>query len=251
MKQNLSVILIAHNEEENIGKMIDGLLEYYNDSIGELIVIDDASQDNTSSIVESWQAKNHKIKLVKRQPPCGAGRALKTGFATLSPDAEYVLTMDSDFVENIKEVRKLLEALEEKNYDGVIGSRFIKGSRRINYPFSKKVMNRMFHCIVRFVFRIKQRDLTNNFKLYRASIFRNLPWKSNGFSINAETGLLPIIAGFKIGEVPISWIGRNSDMGKSKFNMLKSGLGYINVIAYTWEFSRIRKNTNRLFPRAQ
>jgi len=239
--ENLSVILIAHNEEENISKMIEGLLEHYNNTILELIVVDDASQDSTCSIVESWQIKNHKIKLVKRQPPCGVGRAIKTGFANLSPDAQYVLTMDSDFVENIKEVRKLLETFEANNYDGVIGSRFIKGSYLFNYPFAKKVMNRIFHYIVRFMFHIKQKDLTNNFKLYKASIARNLPWRSNGFSINAETGLLPIIAGFKVGEVPISWVGRESDMGKSKFSMLKSGLGYIDVIPYAWKFSRIRK----------
>ena len=67
IKQNLSIIIIAHNEEENIGKMIEGLLKHYNDTIGELIVVDDASRDNTASIAETWKAKSHKIKLFSRK----------------------------------------------------------------------------------------------------------------------------------------------------------------------------------------
>jgi len=241
MEEKLSILLIAHNEEKTIGRMIEGLLENYGNKIFELIVVDDASTDQTTPIVELWQNNNNKVKLIRREPPCGVGRALKTGFASVSPAAKYVLTMDSDFVYNIKEVQLLINAIEEKNYDGVIGSRFMRGSRLINYPLMKKIMNRLFHFIVRPLFHITQRDLTNNFRLYKASIFRNLPWQSDDFSINAETGILPIIAGFNIGEVPISWVGRNQEMGKSKFSILKSGWGYINVIAYAWKFSRIKK----------
>jgi dolichol-phosphate mannosyltransferase len=236
MKENLSIILIARNEEEVIGEMIEGLLKNYQKEILELIVVDDASTDKTHSIVESWMSRDRKVKLVERTPPCGVGRALKAGFNNIDAKADYVLTMDSDFIESIEELKLLIRAIEEKDYDGVIGSRFTKGSRIAVYPLGKKIMNRLFHLTVKALFRIKQNDLTNNFKLYKTYIWRNLPWRSNGYSMNAETGILPIIFGYRIGEIPVSWVGRNTRMGKSKFRIFKEGWGYMGVIIYAMQF---------------
>lgn len=239
--QNLSVILIAHNEERIIADMIEGLIRDCSKEILELIVVDDASTDKTSEVVESLAAHDQRIRLIKRTPPCGVGRALKTGFSNVNPMAEYVLTMDSDFIESIKDVRPLIGKLEENIWDGVIGSRFIKGSQLSRYPWEKKLMNRIYHFLVRVVFRIKQKDLTNNFKLYKTKIIKTLPWRSDGYALNAETGILPIIAGYRIAEVPVWWVGRDSQMGKSKFRMFRSGWGYAGVILHAWRFSRLKE----------
>ena len=100
----------------------------------------------------------------------------------------------------------------------------------------KRFMNRAFHLIVSILFGIKQKDLTNNFKLYKTEIIQRLPWHSNDFAINAETGILPILAGYHIAEVPVSWTGRKKDMGKSKFRLFKVGSGYVKVITYAYSF---------------
>lgn len=242
MENNISVILIARNEEENIAKMIAGLRENYAKEIRELIVVDDASTDKTPFIVADFKKRDPKIKLVKRLPPCGVGRALKTGFNNISPEAEYVLMMDSDFVDNIKEVRLLIGAIEQGPYDGAIGSRFIKDSRVIGYPLGKRIMNRGYHFLLKHLLRIKQNDLTNNFKLYKTHIVKSLVWKSDGYSINAEIGALPIIAGYHIAEVPISWVGRTCQRGKSKFRMRREAWGYIKVILFIFGLL-LRKTT--------
>lgn len=238
MNNNLCVLLIAHNEEATIEKMIDGLLKHYPKEILEILVVDDASTDNTASLVESRAARCPKVKLIRRTPPCGVGRALQTGFDNISPEAEYCLTMDSDFVENILQVNSLILAMDEKKYDGVIGSRFVAGGRLVNYPFSKKVMNRLFHCVVKILFGVRQNDLTNNFKLYKTALFKELPWKSTDFAMNAETGLFPILMRYNIQETPIVWVGRNAEMGKSKFSLLKFGRNYLRVIFYAWQLRR-------------
>ena len=237
----LSVILIAHNEERAIGRMLEGLLANYDQEILEIIVVDDASKDGTARIVESWSRRNAKVVLIKRPPPCGVGRALKTGFAQINPKAECVLSMDSDFVENIGQVRALIAAFDQHRCDGVIGSRFVKGGKVVGYPFLKLFMNRLFHWVVKIIFQIKQNDLTNNFKLYRATIFRSMPWKSNGFAMNAETGLLPILFGYQIVEVPVVWVDRSPEMGRSKFGLLKHGSGYIQVIFHALRCAWSRK----------
>ena len=236
MQENLSVVLIALNEEEVIGKVIDSLLSNYREKILEIIVVNDVSTDKTADVVESRMKTEPKVRLIRREPPCGVGRAIKTGFKSVSPQASYVLTMDSDFIESIGDVGRLIARMEAGGCDGVIGSRFVEGSRLEAYPPTKKIANRLFHYVVQFLFRIKQQDLSNNFKLFKREIIEKMPWRSNDFAINAETGILPILSGYKICEVPVSWIGRNKEMGKSKFKLFKVGWSYIKVIPYAWSF---------------
>jgi len=88
----VSVILIAHDEEQAIGRMLEGLLANYDQEILEIIVVNDASKDRTAEIVETWSKRNAKVILVKRRPPCGVGRALKAGFNRINPKAECVLS---------------------------------------------------------------------------------------------------------------------------------------------------------------
>lgn len=236
IKESISIVTIAHNEEEVIGKTLDGLFANYRDKILEAVVVDDVSTDKTAEVVRARMAREPKIKLVRRQAPCGVGRAIKAGFKNVDSRASYVLTMDSDFVDNMGDIGRMIERIEAGDCDGVIGSRFVKGSRIIGYPLSKRVMNRLFHYVVWFLFHIKQRDLSNNFKIYKREIIDRMPWKSDDFAINAETGILPILSGYKVCEVPVSWIGRNKDMGISKFKLLKVGRGYIKVIPYALSF---------------
>lgn len=241
MTGTLSLILIAHDEEQAIGPMLAGMLQTYDRELLEVIVVDDASKDRTAEIVSDWAKRSPKVRLIRRDPPCGVGRALKTGFSNISPQAEYVLTMDSDFVENIAQVRALLDAVEKGNCDGVIGSRFVEGGKVIRYPLLKRAMNRLFHRVVEVLFQVKQNDLTNNFKLYKADIFRSLPWQSDGFAMNAETGLLPVIFGYNLLEVPVVWVDRDPEMGKSKFGLLKHGGGYMRVILNGLRLARLKK----------
>jgi glycosyltransferase involved in cell wall biosynthesis len=242
LKNDLSIILIAHNEEQTIGLMLEGLLATYDREILEIIVVDDASKDNTAGIVASWMKRAPKVRLVKRTPPIGVGRALKTGFSNISPKAEYALSMDSDFVENIGQVGALLKAIQEEDCDVVIGSRFVEGGKLVGYPFFKRVMNRLFHGIVKMLFNIKQNDLSNNFKLYKANVLGAMPWKSDGFAMNAETGLWPVLFGYKVVEVPVIWANRNPQMGKSKFGLLRQSGGYIQVIYHALRLARSVKN---------
>jgi outer membrane protein TolC len=238
IKESLSIVLIAHNEETVIGKVLEGLLANYRDKMLELVVVDDASTDGTSAVVEAIRKSEPKVRLVRREGPCGVGRAIKTGFASVSPAATHVLTMDSDFAESIGCASGLIKRMEQGDCDGVIGSRFITGSRLEGYPITKKIMNRLFHYAARILFGIKQKDLSNNFKIFKREIIEKMPWHSDDFAINAETGILPILSGYKICEVPVSWIGRGEGMGKSKFKLLKAGMGYIKVIPYAWSLRK-------------
>jgi len=221
----LSVILAARNEEENIPKLVSELLKTLNKYILEIIVVNDVSTDGTASIVKDLMKKYRKVKLINRLPPPGVGRAIRTGFANISKKCDWVLTMDSDFISNVPEIIPMLEQVGQN--DGVIGSRYMPKGKLVNYPFLKMVSNRIYHLLLRLMLGINQYDLTNNFKLYKREIITSIKWQSDDFAINAETGLFPILKGYKIVEVPVSWTQRS--YGKSHFKVFKLAPSYIKV----------------------
>lgn len=225
----ISFVIPAHNEEENIAILIPKILKRYKDNIEEIVIVNDSSTDNTRSVAESLQKKHgSKIKIINRTPPNGVGYALRDGIKNVSDKAEWVMTMDADFLNNIEDIQKFIDKAK-KGYDGVIGSRFIKPNSLINYPMGKKVANRIYHMLVRGFLGLKQKDVTNNFKLYKKEVYDSIKIKSGNFAANAETGLLPIVKGYNITEVPVIWEQR--EHGQSKFVVLKLAPSYLKVAA--------------------
>jgi SAM-dependent methyltransferase len=239
----ISVVIPCHNEEMNVEPLVTQLLAYYGDYIHEIIPVDDNSQDNTARIISELAAKEPRIRPVFRTPPNGVGRALADGFAVAT--GRYILTMDCDFQQLLPELRDLFDAADA-GYDLVCGSRFSRHGVLLNYPWKKIVANRGFHALAQLLFRRRFRDLTNNLKLIRREVIEQLALTQPGFAVNAETGLQPLLMGYKVKEVPISWINRTPDMGVSSFRLAKVGGGYWQVLFTLWRATRFG---TRLLPR--
>ena len=218
-----SVVVPCHNEEMNVPRLVEGLLELYAPYIHEIIIVNDNSTDGTATVTRKVMAKEPRVKLVDRKPPNGVGRALREGFAAAT--GRYILTMDSDFLHILPEFRDLFDAIA-RGRDGAIGSRFSYESMLVNYPFLKILCNRGFHLLVNLLCPVHVRDLSNNLKLFRAEILKDISIEQPHFAANAETGLKPLLAGYDIEEVPISWINRSIDMGSSTFKVVKVAPGY-------------------------
>jgi SAM-dependent methyltransferase len=234
----VSVVVPCHNEEMNVPPLFRALKEMYGPYIHEFIAVDDNSTDRTREVCEQLAQEDPRVKVVARTPPNGVGRALRDGYAAAT--GRYILTMDCDFVRIVPELRDLFKAVTN-GYDGAIGSRFSHESVLINYPFFKIVCNRAFHVLVR-MFLERVRDVSNNLKLYRADILKNLEIEEPHFAANAETGLKPILAGHKIAEVPISWINRTVEMGNSSFRIVKVAPNYAGALfRILWKTRRNRK----------
>jgi dolichol-phosphate mannosyltransferase len=159
------------------------------------------------------------------------GRAIADGYRVAT--GSYVLSMDCDFQHLLPEIRDLFDAASD-GYDVVVGSRFSRHSVLLNYPFQKVIANRGFHTIAQLVLRRRFRDLTNNLKLMRREVVERLILEEPGFAVNAETGLQPLVMGYRVAEVPISWINRAPDMGSSSFRLMRVGGGYWRVLRRLW-----------------
>ncbi len=141
--------------------------------------------------------------------------------------------MVCDFQHLLPEFRDLFDRVAE-GYDVVVGSRFSRHSVLLNYPFLKIVANRGFHLLARLLLRRNFRDLTNNLKLMRREVVADMRLRQPGFAVNAETGLQPLILGYRVKEVPISWINRSPGMGTSSFRLVRVGGGYWRVLLGLW-----------------
>jgi dolichol-phosphate mannosyltransferase len=226
-KGRLSVVVPSRNEELNIPPLIENLKACYGEYIKEIIIVDDNSHDRTAEVTKKLALEDSRIKLVRRDMPNGVGRALRDGFVAAKGD--FILTMDCDFQHLLPELTGLFDAVSN-GADVAVGSRFSRESVLLNYAFTKILANRGFHILANLLLGRHFRDMTNNLKLMRKNVLDSLVLEADDFAANAETGLQPILLGYKVEEVPISWVNRSVDMGFSSFNLMNTGANYFFVL---------------------
>lgn len=199
-----SIIIPTYNEEKRISKTIKKILEFLeNKKDFELIVVNDGSKDKTSQVVTSFKDTN--IRLLEFSPNHGKGFAVKQGM--LNAKGEIILFSDADLSTPIEEFDKLLKYI--KNFDIVIGSRSIKGANVVKHqPFYRELMGKIFNKIVR-LFTIKGIiDTQCGFKMFTQKAAKDVfsRTKINGFGFDVEALFIARKLGYKIKEVPITWI---------------------------------------------
>jgi SAM-dependent methyltransferase len=224
----VSVVVPCYNEEMNLGPLVEGLLKHYNEYIHEIMLVDDNSRDRSRQIMRDLAEFEPRVRPLFREPPNGVGRAISEGMKAAT--GRYVLSMDCDFMHILPELRDMFDEAAA-GADVVLGSRFSRSSVLINYPLMKILCNRSFHLLLNLIFLRKMRDVTNNLKLMRREVVEDLDLESAWFAANAETGLKPILMGYDVRPVAISWINRTPEMGASSFSLLKNGLGYARILA--------------------
>jgi dolichol-phosphate mannosyltransferase len=225
----LSIVVPAHNEEGNIPKLLAELtheLDAAQVSDFELIVVDDNSRDATSALVTEFAERDPRVRLVRRRPPAGFGRAIRAGLEEVR--GEFVVICMADLSDDPQDVigyyKKLLEG-----YDCVFGSRFIKGGFTENYPRRKLLVNRLVNRGTQALFMTHHNDLTNAFKAYRTHVVKDCgPYRSSHFNITLEMSLSALIRRYHIAVMPIRWYGRDS--GVSKLKITEMGRRYLSTL---------------------
>jgi dolichol-phosphate mannosyltransferase len=229
----LSIVIPAHNEEQNIGKCLNELRTTLRSELDvpfELIVVNDNSKDGTEDVVRTAMQFDSSIRLVNRTAPPGFGRAIRSGLDAVTGDVTviYMADLSDDPHDVVKYYNKILEG-----YDCVYGSRFMRGSRVENYPRVKLVVNRIINTFMQFLFWTKFNDLSNAFKAYRTEVIRDCgPYTACHFNITIEMSLGALIRKYKITQVPISWFGRT--WGSSKLSLKTMGRRYLGTLGYMY-----------------
>ncbi len=228
----LSVCIPAHNEEENIGKAIDEIAEELRASEVpfEFVIANDNSQDGTEEVILQKMKEGHPIRLIRRSPPGGFGRAIRSCLDHFQGD--IVVVVMADLSDDPKDIVRYYQKIEE-GYDAVFGSRFMKGAVVHDYPKVKLIANRIGNKLLQLLFWSEHNDLTNAFKAYRADAIRSLlPLFSSHFNLTIEISVGLMIRKFKVARIPINWYGRT--WGSAKFKIRELGRRYMATMMKLW-----------------
>ena len=213
------VIIPTFNEKENILRILDAVMAQ--STPFHVLVVDDGSPDGTADLVKQKAAEYPgKIFLEQRKGKLGLGTAYIHGFKWgLANGYEYLLEMDADFSHNPNDLSRLRAACVDGN-DLSVGSRYTKGGKVENWPYDRVLMSYFASVYVRLMLWIRVKDTTAGFMCYTRRVLETLNLddiKFIGYAFQIEMKYRSVKRGFKLFEVPITFIDR--EFGESKMSM--------------------------------
>jgi dolichol-phosphate mannosyltransferase len=226
------VVIPARDEEGSVEETLRDLVSTLSDAQipHEVILVDDGSQDATISIVTALTAQYPQIRLVKNAGRHGFGMAIRCGLECAAGDA--IAIMMADRSDSSQDLVACYHKLGE-GFDCVFGSRFIPGSKVVDYPRHKLILNRLANSFIKVLFGLNFNDYTNAFKLYRRYVIDGMqPLISPHFNLTVEMPLKAIVRGYNFGVIPITWTNRKA--GASKLKIKEMGSRYLFIVLYLW-----------------
>ncbi len=206
----LSVVMPAFNEERTIAACLRRVLAQ--DTVTEVVVVDDASSDGTVSIVEALQSEDARIQLERHASNRGKGAALRTGFARVT--GNIVLIQDADLEYDPHEYEKMLVPIRNGRADVVYGSRFLGGGAHRVLYFWHYVGNRALTLLSDCFTDLNLSDMETGMKLFRREVIERLDLEEDRFGIEPEITARIAALGVRVYEVPVSYHGRTYAEGK-------------------------------------
>lgn len=229
MKDVLSIVVPAYNEELNLRQCINNLITVVSKEHGipcEIIIVNDNSDDKTADVIRALSDAYPLIRSVTRDPPGGFGRAIRSGIEAVQGDVVVIYMADeSDHPEDVVAYYNKLQ----EGYDCVYGSRFMRGSEVDKYPIVKLIVNRIVNRCIQLMFWTRFNDLTNAFKAYRMEVIDDCgPYHASHFNITLEMSLGALIRRYHIAQIPIRWSGRT--WGSSNLRLAEMGRRYLSTV---------------------
>jgi dolichol-phosphate mannosyltransferase len=224
------VCLPTYNERENLEPMLRTL----GDKGVRVLVIDDSSPDGTGELADRLAARLDHVEVLHRERKEGLGPAYLAGFRwALAEGAELVLEMDCDFSHDPDDVPRLIAAVE-KGADLALGSRYVEGGAIRNWGALRRFVSAGGSFYARVLLGARVRDLTGGFKCYRRRVLETIDLDaidSKGYAFQIETTYRALRAGFRVVEIPITFVDR--EVGGSK---MSKGI----VVEAVWKVPALR-----------
>jgi len=229
------VIIPTYKEKENIANIIKAIFDL--DKNYHILIIDDNSPDGTAEIVKSLiQEYPNKLFLEQRTGKLGLGTAYIKGFKWgLERGYEYLIEMDADFSHNPADLQRLYLACKEGGADVAIGSRYVKGGKVENWPFSRILISIGGALYTRIITWMPVKDPTAGFVCYTRQFLETINLNAIsfvGYAFQIEMKFAAWKLGFTIKEVPITFIDRQ--LGESKMNKGIVKEGILGVLKLRW-----------------
>lgn len=211
----IDIFVPVYNEGENIKKLFDEFQDKIRSDF-EVMIVYDFEEDDTLPVIRKIQNNyNFNIRLEKNHYGRGANGAFRTGMESVKHD--YIVFTMADLSDSIETINEMKAALDS-GYDMVVGSRYMKGGKKIGDSFLKTFFSKCAGKGMHFLIGIPTHDISNGFKMYKRKVVKNIQLESNkGFEIGLELTMKTYLQGYKITEVPAIW--RDRTVGESHFKM--------------------------------
>lgn len=221
------VIIPCYNESENIVRLIDALLTLPLNV--DVLVVDDSS-DNTADLVRARAQGESRINLIKRAGKGGRGTAVLDGFRfALARDYTRIVEMDADFSHDPLELPNLMAVSGDNTL--VIGSRYLKTSRILNWPIQRTVFSKFANFYANAILRIGIHDYTNGYRVYGRLALEKLEMdkiKEKGYIVLSEISYQLKKKGIQFVEVPTIFVNRRR--GVSNFSLKEIREAFLSVL---------------------
>ena len=229
-----SVILPTYNERENLPIIFYLLDQTFTGAKlhFEVVVVEDSSPDGTLEVAQALQKSYGKdrLQILTRKGKLGLGSAYKDGLKKAKGDR--IILMDADLSHHPKFIPEMIELMDKEKVDIVTGTRYKKGGGVYGWVVKRKLTSKGANFLADFLLNPGVSDLTGSFRLYeRKAIDQILPIvQSTGYAFQMEIVVLAKKHGFKIGEVPITFVDRlygESKLGTKEIVLYLKGLFYL------------------------
>lgn len=222
------VCLPTYNERDNVERMVRALGEQ---GVG-VLVIDDGSPDGTGEIADRLAGELDYVGVLHRERKEGLGPAYIAGFRrALADGADLVLEMDCDFSHDPADVPRLMAAAEDA--DIVLGSRYAEGGSIANWGPVRRFVSAGGSLYARLILGVPVRDLTGGFKCYRREVLERIDLDSitsKGYAFQIETTYRALRAGFRVKEIPITFVDREHGGSKMSRTIVLEAIWKVPVL---------------------
>lgn len=222
---NLSIIIPAYNEEKRLETPLRKLATYFN-SDTEIIIVINNTTDNTEEIVKKLMKEYKNISYINIKEAIGKGGAIIEGFK--KAQGNYISFIDADSSAEPEQLQKLYEELQNSNYAGIIGSRWIKGAKITKrQSIARIIASRVYNLLVRIILRLPYHDTQCGLKIFRKEAIKNILNDIVPTNWEFDVSLLYSLKkkGYRVKESPIIWedtVGSNLKIHKAAPKMFKS-----------------------------
>jgi dolichol-phosphate mannosyltransferase len=250
VSQSIVVVLPTYNERENLEGMIQRLRSSVPDAA--ILIVDDGSPDGTGSLGRELAASDGHVHVLQRTAKQGLGAAYLAGFTwALAHGAEVVVECDADGSHRPEQLPSLLAALPD--HDLVIGSRWVRGGRIVNWPLSRRLLSRGGSLYARTLLRLHERDVTGGYRVFRGDALRAIGLgriDSLGYCFQIEMLWRAERAGLRVVEVPITFVERVHGVSKMTGNIAGEAMLRVTVWGLREWADRVRGRRVAAVPRS-
>lgn len=233
----LSIVIPTFNEAENMPVLVQALFNLPYEPL-DLLVVDDNSPDGTGQIAEDLRKiYPGRIAVIHRSGKLGLGTAYVTGFChALKSGAQAVCQMDADFSHPPEKILELLASIQD--CEVAMGSRYVPGGEvDRSWPAWRKGLSWFGNVYARAILRLPVRDATGGFRIWRSAALAKMPLqqiRSNGYAFQVEMAYLAYRLGFRIREIPFTFIDRQWGRSKMSFRIQREAAGRVWWMLYEY-----------------